>query len=158
MTFCQTYSEYCRWYIILFTYVIFIAILLLMNYSVLWKYAQERNKIMPPFFFKIHASFLKKKQVFYFFSEQKTKVQLRHAMKAMKANLENTNKWWGRHISKEVNCNSGDSHRYWSQTWFNTVKTYEIYRSLEMNTNIWYSVKNTCNINAKRITDANSKI
>lgn len=27
-----------------------------------------------------------------------------------------------------------------------------------MNTNIWYSVKNTCNINAKRITDANSKI
>jgi hypothetical protein len=38
------------------------------------------------------------------------------------------------------------------------VKTYEIYRSLEMNTNIWYSVKNTCNINAKRITDANSKI
>lgn len=50
----------------------------------------------------------------------------------MNANLKDPNKWWGRNVSKDMNAHSRDSHREWSDTWFNTVETYEIYRTLQM--------------------------
>ncbi|KAL7192638.1 hypothetical protein ACSBR2_024460 [Camellia fascicularis] len=41
------------------------------------------------------------------------------AIEDMNANLENPNKWRGRHITEDVNCNGRHSH-----TWFNTMETY----------------------------------
>jgi len=49
---------------------------------------------------------------------------------AEKPNLKNSNEWWGRYISKDMDRDSRHRHCKWSQTWFDTMENYEIHRTL----------------------------
>lgn len=52
-------------------------------------------------------------------------------MEAVNENLENPNKWRGRHIAKDMNGDNRHGHRKWSHTRLDAMETYIINRTLQ---------------------------